>query len=451
MSKKQRFPLLIIVFVLIFTFGGCKFSVESADKLLRPPKSGAEIEAVIEKFAGDSIVFKAPANSSSEHSSALTLVDLDSDGTEEAVAFYTTSSNDTNVHMNVLKLINDEWVSIGDCSGYGSNVETVSFKNLSKNTSQSDIVVTWSYIDSNVLTVHKLSGEGRRTQLRKVCDESYASMGYVDVDGDGFYELFFISDDFSDKEKVPFAKVIKIDKYDVLNIGMISLSRDIIGFTNSHCQEINNKNIPMIAVYDYINSDGMYATDVVYWDNKSYSLNIMQVDKATNSAFSTSRDVDVLSSDINADTLIEIPVQEPVIGSYVNEKTYNSALSYTKWCELLPDDDGIKLKSCGNYRFYFTDKDYFDVNESWISEITVVKNTEKDIWNVTTYNSEDFSENQVLLTVRMVSQDNFDKYISDGYKQLSSYTKDSKVIMYKITKQGKSFGIKESNLVNVKL
>lgn len=451
MKKKMRIVTVFLLLVALFSLGGCKFSVLSADKLLRPPKSGAEIEDAIEKFAGESIVLKNPVSSSTDYSSSITLVDLDYDTTEEAVAFYSTISNETSVHMNILKRIGDEWVSIGDFSGYGSNIESLSFRNLSQGINQYDIVTTWSYIDSKVMTIHKLVGEGRRAELRLVCDESYESMGYVDVDRDGFYEIFLINGDFSDKSKVPTAKVIKIDKYDVLNIGMISLSREIVGFVNSICQETSNEDIPMIAVYDYINTDGLYGTDAVYWDAERSSLSVMHVDKSTNSAFSTLRTSPILSGDINADTYVEIPVQENIIGSSLDEKRYNSALTYTKWCSLIPENDGIKLEQSGGYRLYFTDKDYLEINSSLLSGITVLRNTKTDVWSIMSYNKENLEESKILISVCNINFEETDKYISSGYKQLSSNSTDNKIIVYKITDDGKNMGFVESNLINVNI
>ncbi len=450
MKNAIRFLALLSMIIAVFSMAGCKLSVMSAEKLLRPPKSGAEVEKAIEDYAGESVILKNPVNASSEFTSSLNLIDLDYDGTEEAVAFYTVASNETDVHINVLKHIGDEWVTIGDFSGYGSNIDSLSFRNLSKGMRQFDIVTTWSYIDSKVLTIHKVVGEGRRADLRLVCDESYESMGYVDVDKDGYYELFLINGDFSDKTKVPTAKVVRIEKYDVLNIGMISLSREIVGFVNSYCQETNNESIPMISVYDYVNADGMYGTDVVYWDSRRSSLNLLHVDSVTNSAFSTLRSIPVLSCDVNADTFVEIPVQEPIVGSSVNEKMYTSALTYTKWCRLVPSGEGLELDEVKNYRLYFTAGDYLETEKSLLSKITVSRNTKDDVWYIVTYNPENLESAEVLAVVRNVTHENTDKYLTDGYKQLSS-TADNKAIVYKITEKGKSFGFGDSDFVNANI
>lgn len=449
MKVKMRVFAMLLLIAIVLSLGGCKLSVLSAEKLLRPPKSGAEIEDAIEKIVGESVVLKNPVSTITDYSSSITLVDLDYDNTEEAVVFYSTTSNETSVHMNVMKHIGDEWISIGDFSGYGSNIESLSFRNLSKGINQYDIVTTWSYIDSKVMTIHKLVGEGRRAELRLVCDESYETMSYVDVDRDGFYEIFLINGDFSDKTKVPTAKVIRIDKYDVLNIGMISLSREIVGFVNSFCQETNNDDIPMIAVYDYLNADGLYRTDVVYWNKEASCLNMMHVDQSTKSAFSTLRSLPVMSGDINSDTYIEIPVQENIVGSSVNEKMFNSALTYTKWCSLVPEGEGIKLRESGGYRLYFTDKDYLEINESRLSDITVIRNTKSDTWNIVSYNRDNFDENKVLLSVCNINFEETDKYISSGYKQLSSNANDNKIIVYRISEDGKEIGFVENNLVNL--
>ena len=451
MKKFMSFLMLLVIALTMFSLSGCKFSVVSADKLIRPPKSGAEIENAIEKFVGESILFKSPISSSSEFNSPLTLIDLDSDGTEEAVVFYTTTSNDSSVHLNVLKYINDEWVSIGDFSGYGNNIESLSFRNLSMNMSQYDIVATWSYIDSKVLTIHKVSGTGRRAKLRLVCNEAYSTMGYVDVNRDGWYEIFIISGDFADKSKVPVAKVIRVEKYNVLNIGMTSLTRDIVGFRNSYCQELSDDNISMFVVYDYVNVDGIYGTDVLYWDYKRLCLDVMRVDAATNAAFSTARTVQVSSTDVNADTYIDIPVQEQIIGSTVDNNTHNSVITYTKWCELIPESDGIKLNRITDYRLYFTEKDYFEVDDLWLRNITVARNTKNDSWTIMSYNSEYAAMVSELLVVRLVSQDNVEEFVQNGYKQLSSNSTDGKVIVYKITAEGSAFGITDNDIVSINL
>lgn len=451
MKKYIRFLSLFLLTAITFSFSSCKLSVVSAEKLLRPPKSGIEIENAIEDFAGESIVLKNPVNSSSEYTSSITLADLDSDGEEEAVVFYATTSNETSVHLNVLKRISDEWVSIGDFSGYGNNIETVSLKNLSKDMTSYDIVTTWSYIDSKMLTIHKVSGSGRRSELKLVCDMPYASMGYVDVDKDGFNEIFLINGDFADKTKVPTAKIVRIEKYNIINIGMISLSREIVGYINSYCQEIKDENVSMIAVYDYVNSDGYYGTDVVYWDNESSSLNLMHVNSADNSAFSTLRELPIYSNDVNADTFIEIPVQEPVVGSNVTGNTDNTILSYTNWCNLVPTENGIELEKCCNSRFYFTDKDYLDVDNDLADKITVSRNADKDSWSVLTYSPDISQVNKVLLNVRIVNRDEHDDLIDDGYKQLSSPGNENKFILYKISDVGRAMGIEDEDLVNIKL
>ncbi len=449
MKSKFRFIAFLLVVASVFTLSSCKLSVLSADKLIRPPKSGIEIASVIEKTAGESIVLKSPVNANSDFSSSLTLIDLDSDGTEEAVVFYTTASNENDVHINVLRLEDDEWTSVGDFSGYGNNIETLSFRSLSEDMSQCDIIATWSYIDSKVLTIHKLKNEGRRSELKLVTSQQYASVGFVDVDFDSSYELFIINGDFADKTKSPTAKVIKVNDFDVKNIGMISLSKDIVGFENSYCQQLNNSEIPMIAVYDYVNSSGLYGTDVVYWDSERSTLKLMQVDSKTNSAFSTLRSIHIQSNDINADTFIEIPVQEPIVGSSIDQNM--SSLNYTKWCELVPSKNGVNLKPYGSLRFYFTDKDYFDVSSSVASQITVLRNTQNDSWTVVSYDTENLFSNKTLMTVVGVSPENIDKYVSYGYKQLSSNSTDNKVIMYLITEDGKSVGISEKDLINIQL
>ena len=66
-------------------------------------------------------------------------------------------------------------------------------------------------------------------------------------------------------------------------------------------------------------------------------------------------------------------------------------------------------------------------------------------------NKENLEESKILISVCNINFEETDKYISSGYKQLSSNSTDNKIIVYKITDDGKNMGFVESNLINVNI
>ncbi len=438
------FTSLIIISAMLLSLNGCSFSIISADKLLRPPKSSVELENVLLKEAGENIVLVNPSDSNSQFSSAVTLFDIDSDGADEAIIYYVTVSNDTDVHMNILKKVDNKWQSIGDFDNYGNNVETISVISLSEGSKYFEIVTTWSYIDSHVITVHKMNEKGNVSLIFR---ESYISMNYVDIDNDRVSELFLITSDYEDKNNSSMAKFVKINEYSYSNVSIVSLSKDIVNFEECHYEFPQSTKIPFRVIYDYLNSNGQYVTGVLYWDAASSTLKTMLVDESTKTAFASLRSLKILSNDINGDGMIEIPVQVPIVGSSVTGENTNG-LFYTNWCRVSNGNKGLRLNSIGKYRYYINESVYFEIEPSWKNTITVSKDIKNNITNVCSYNPDDYSESTPLIYFINISADKSEEFESRGFVLINTNTFENSVLLYKITDEGKMFGIDDSCIIS---
>ena len=88
--------------LLTLIFSGCSFRLSGINELLKPPKpygTNDELQAAFEESVGGDVVFKAPV--SGEFRSSFIVKDIDGDGSDEAIAFYSESSADTSVMISL--------------------------------------------------------------------------------------------------------------------------------------------------------------------------------------------------------------------------------------------------------------------------------------------------------------------------------------------------------------
>ena len=101
---KRAFCVLLLFVLLSLTFCGCSPTIANIDDLMRPPKLSGENSGIQEAFelatAGKTIQMKTPTTGS--HRSSYVLYDIDGDGEEEVITFYSDATDETAVYMHVL-------------------------------------------------------------------------------------------------------------------------------------------------------------------------------------------------------------------------------------------------------------------------------------------------------------------------------------------------------------
>ena len=138
----KRIIALFLAGVLILMLCGCDSFGITDDELLSPPKAQGVygiISDVLKNSITEKYTLKYPT--SGEYRSAIVLKDINNDGVEEAVAFYTTTTDNTvSVHINLIAKINGEYVSVGSSKIVGSGVERLEFCDLGGDGKQEIIV-----------------------------------------------------------------------------------------------------------------------------------------------------------------------------------------------------------------------------------------------------------------------------------------------------------------------
>ena len=147
--KVKNLKAVIVLTILVFTFSGCSLvNLVSAESLLRPPKltgENAALQTTFENSVGSDVSLYAPI--AGDYRTSYIFFDMNFDGNDEAVVFYSLNSNSSVVHMHLLSQYNNEWYSVADIIGSGTEVYKVDFCNIDSSRN-SEIAVIWSLDDS---------------------------------------------------------------------------------------------------------------------------------------------------------------------------------------------------------------------------------------------------------------------------------------------------------------
>ena len=127
--KFKKIIVAVMSLVVLLMCSGCSLNFFSVESLMSPPaQSGknGEVEAAFKKLMSEkTIQLRTPM--SGDYQTAFVLFDINSDGSEEAIVFYTDSSIDASVRLSFMECINDTWVISADIKGAGSGVYDVTF------------------------------------------------------------------------------------------------------------------------------------------------------------------------------------------------------------------------------------------------------------------------------------------------------------------------------------
>ncbi|MBQ4486607.1 MAG: hypothetical protein II936_06335, partial [Oscillospiraceae bacterium] len=172
---------------IIFTSCGLTGPIEG---LLTPPVISDEQQAVYDALAADtedniSLVYPRYG----DNRSAFIFSDLDGDGNDEAIAFYRTSRDDSNVRVNIMKEENDAWRSVYDHSGRGTSVERVFFTEFSGK--QRFMCIGYSYLTQIDKTLSVYSFDGGA--LNEEYSDIYNKLEIVDINLDGGDDVVLIN------------------------------------------------------------------------------------------------------------------------------------------------------------------------------------------------------------------------------------------------------------------
>ncbi len=375
----KKYTLGLILFalfavpVVIFCINGFK-PIES---LMGPPKLEGEnlaIQLAFEDSVEKGYKLKSPIGG--DYRSAYIFKDLDSDGQDEVIVFYSTEAAVDIIRMNVLKKIDGEWKSVADYESSHSEIHRVKFSDLN-NDKKKEIIVGWSVYQNELsrkLNVYKIF-DTDEIRIANIFDASYSEFDVMDVNGDSRQDiLIFDADKRTESSTYNLFMVNYFDnKFQLAEAYQLDSSiTSIKSIKYDFDSHIDARRI----FVDGYKTDSSLITDCIYFDRERNCFERLSVDDITVPSVS-SRNINVFCDDINSDGLIEIPVVKAMPKSRViiEGSTQPQGQSIIEWIRF--EDDEIKsichriINSKSNYEI--------QIPTDLVSKVTVSNNHKNNI------------------------------------------------------------------------
>ena len=375
----KKYTLGLIIFalfavpVLIFCINGFK----PIDSLMGPPKlegENLEIQLAFEKSVEKGYKLKSPIVG--DYRSAYIFKDLDSDGQNEVIVFYSTETAVDIIRMNVLMKIDGVWKSVADYESSHSEIHRVNFSDLN-NDKNKEIIVGWSVYQNELsrnLNVYKIF-DTDEIQIASIFDSAYSEFDVLDVNGDSKQDIVIFDTD-------------KRSEDSTYNLFMINYSDDKFELTDSFALDSSITSIKSVK-YDFdskkhsrrifidgYKTDSSLITDCICYDQSLNCFERIAIDDITVSSIS-SRNINVLCADIDSDGRIEIPVIKQIPKSRVISEgsTQMQNQSIVEWVRF--EDSQIKSV----FHRIINSKSGFEIQlpEKLVNKITLSNNYRSNI------------------------------------------------------------------------
>lgn len=434
------------------SLSGCSFRFESFDNLLRPPKLIGKYQGLQDAFetaVKDNFSLLTPENG--DHQSSFVIIDLDSDGKEEAFVFYVLNEQPEKAKVSFFKYNNNEWKYIATQDGLGNTVDKVIVADLDNN-NVSEVFIGW-YLFSSKSNRAFSEYEISSNIFRQSQSHPYTYFDVVDINGDGCSDILSLTVDSSVPDKLTAtAKAYNLDpkSSSLVLYGETAMDGNISSYSSVTTELVEDTNYVYIEASKGLNES---ITEVIYWDDTTNKLVSPLFDVSTQSTKLTWRNISLSVFDVDSDKFLEIPTSVEMPGSFITTgDTVNSTLTtipdnefetkmyFTKWVKfrndsLVPVQYSIVNKTLGYM---------LNVKSSWVGRITVTGNDGQ--WDFYRWNSNNNLIGDLLFSIyayNNVDTENAKKF--SGYEILK--TTSTKTYVYKITDAGESFGMNNDLLI----
>lgn len=388
--KKRIWIGTALLICLTILMSGCSYQILTPDQLMRPPRYYGENAGLQEAFAeaAPNAMLKAPYEG--DYHSAFILTDLDSDGVEEALAFYVNNMDKNICRMMLFKWEQDNWTLCATVRGEGSDVVSVSTGDLDADGVQ-EIIVGWGISGSQERTLSVYRYTPQSGNLRSLASEPYRLMACMDFDGDAEKELFVVSSvspstgNAGTELGAPRFRIRLLKLQEAVQpdgtqaVSVTAISELMLPSSVTECRQIVvqpavGEDPQAIFLDCTLGESGMF-TDIIIWSGGK--LTRVETGTEENPFRYTFRTANITCRDINQDGYFEIPAQMVLAGgvnssaAVVNssasdssaEKAVDDQMYLTVWHKLSKG----KLVPCANSVLNFNDSYLFLFQQGWTS------------------------------------------------------------------------------------
>lgn len=413
----KKLFVLLASFALCAALSGCTVFEMDPEALMHPPvftEEQEKLNAALSEVIGEVYTLKYPKNG--DINSAFVFYDLDEDGTEEALAFY--SLLDDSTRINILKKENNEWTSVYEAAGFYGDIEKIDFAKIDGGGDA--LVVKWE----KEAAIYRYSRERLETVYSTSCDGT----DIADINGDGYMDIILFSSSisgkgfvnlvYSDGERTFVSEELSIN---ASYSGIYSLSSGLLCngkpayFIDSSVYEgvyltemisFADEDFERTYIADYVESEG---SDIVEEVESSGVIVITRGDYGKRGIFL--RNTKVYCMDINGDGITEMPVE--VREDYAQDATddifylqyvqYNGTESFPVWNGIANTENGY----------------LFTVPEEWNKTVNVSFGSTADELIFS-----DASTGEEILYIRAVLKSDYQDKYEDLFLAASDETKN---------------------------
>ena len=369
MKPIRMIPVLLSLLLL----GGCAFP--SGDELLAAPKPSTNYQTLqmeLENLLNSGVSYTPPTDG--ENRSSIQLVDLDSDGVDEAIVFFrgSTSATSNTFQIHVYKRQDDRYVSTGSVEGQGTAIESVDYPVITPE-GKRGMVVTW-----------RLTGDG--TGALTMCDfdencapgvlleTEYSAMELTDLTGDGARDLLLLTTNPNGRRV---ARLYQYQNGELLLAGDAATSPETVSVERMRSGRVQ-QNQPAVFAEERMASGVGLTTDIFVYSNGTL-LNLA-LDGEDSITRSTYRPVSVYAADVNADGITELP--RAVLMAGYSDAAASDAIFMLDWYVYSVDRPPVAVASTYDS---ISDGWRLDIDSAWHDRITAVKTTDSGLSAVAFY------------------------------------------------------------------
>lgn len=417
--KKKFFALSALLICICLCFSGCDFSFLPANKLIRPPKLSGErsfLQQAFENTIGNEFVqMKTPING--ENRSSYVILDIDKDGNDDGLVFYSDPSVDEFARVAVFKNDGGEWKNVSVLVGLAEEIYEVGFNDINGD-GKFELLISWTTLNpdsssnetltlvgNRILTLYKF-GNSSMTLLKT---ENFTKMYVSDFNGDGAEDIFLSTVSISNDTNKTTGRILTFNGDGTVNFDKSFSLIGMLDIVSIAADSVNNGEKGYARIYvDGILSEAAYVTDVIRFSFSDSKISLPFHSQAEGEIPVTARSNKVYSFDINSDGVVEIPtLQELPFSKHIDNTAEfkTNSLNLVVWSQLTGQKTVSVLKTLYNKSNNY----YFIFEEEWISKITAVYNANSSLlvfysvengevadklFSVMTFSKSDWNENR---------------------------------------------------------
>lgn len=403
----KKIIAFLFSFVLIFSLAGCSTANLSKGDLLVPPKPSGEmykIQKALEKAVKSNVKLKYPT--SGEYRSAFIIKNLKGESEQDyCIALYAVGEEATqNIHINVIKKNDGEWVSLHDTYFAASDVEMIDFHDFTGD-GVLEIIVgfnVYSGVDKQV-AVYSLEKDSIVTRLL----EPYDHFLFTDLNGDKEKEVFVLNHDAATQSAT--ARLFTFNKNGITELGSCYLDGSISSYYPPTETTLANGQ-PAILV-DAIKGKGL-ITEAIFIKNNN--LFAPFINEASGQNILTQRENSVSCKDINGDGRLDIPTLRPISGVTGNDVSSSYITSWVNY-------NGKDIFTVAHTIMNYIDGYYLTLPEKYVTSIGINRQTEARQRTFYIWNYEENVPETELFTIMVVAVDDWKEMsASSGYFELAN-------------------------------